>query len=409
MFQSLRQPGVMMVTLAAAGILMVTMGVRQSFGLFVAPISQSTGLSVVSISFALAVGQLAWGAIQPVAGIYADRYGSERILMLGLLLLALACGWTVVSSSVWGLTLSLGLLANMGAGIASFSVLMGAVAQKIPAAARGEASGLINAGGSFGQVVFAPTVQQLIAWMGWVGCLLSLAVTSLLALPLIRKLRDSSPQLSTAKPERSANTGQQLKQTVVYALRDRNYLLLNIGFFTCGFHIAFLVTHLPGEIDLCGLPPSVAGWSLALIGLANVVGSIVAGACVARYKSKNILALMYASRALLVLWYMLMPKTEWVFYVFALGLGLSWLATVPPTASIVTTLYGSRYLATLFGLSLLSHQIGAFFGAWLGGVALYSFGDFSWMWWADIALALIAAGVNLPIQEKRQYQMAANH
>src|SRR5690606_36182701 len=191
------------------------------------------------------------------------------------------------------------------------------------------------------------------------------------------------------------------KQAVKDALRDRSYLLLNLGFFTCGFHIAFLVTHLPGEIDLCGLPPSVASWSLALIGLANIFGSIVAGSCIARYRSKHVLALMYGSRALLIIWYLLMPKTDWVFYLFAIGLGFTWLATVPPTAGIVGKLFGTRYLATLFGLTLLSHQIGGFLGAWLGGIALTEFGDYSWMWYADIALALMAALVNLPIREAK--------
>lgn len=404
MFQSLRQPGVMVVTLAAAGILMVTMGIRQSFGLFVSPIAESTGLSIVAISLAMAIGQLAWGAIQPVAGVCADRYGPDRVLYAGLLLLAVSCGVTVLSTSGWGLTLTLGLLANMGAGIASFSALMGAAAQRIPANARAEASGLINAGGSFGQFVFAPVVQQMINLIGWVGCMLSLAVAALLATPLVRKLRPVGMRsASQASPQAEVHQGPPLGQTLRYALRDRNYLLLNFGFFTCGFHIAFLVTHLPGEIDLCGLPPAVAGWSLALVGLANVFGSIIAGSCVARYKSKYILAVMYASRAVLVLWYLWMPKAEWVFYIFAIGLGLTWLATVPPTASIVSTLYGVRYLGTLFGLSLFAHQVGAFFGAWLGGIALYSFGDFSWMWWADIALALLAAVANLPIKEKSVY------
>ncbi|MBS0552107.1 MAG: MFS transporter, partial [Proteobacteria bacterium] len=164
-------------------------------------------------------------------------------------------------------------------------------------------------------------------------------------------------------------------------------------------HIAFLVTHLPGEVDLCGLPPAVASTSLAIIGLANVFGSLFAGAWVAHYRSKHVLALMYGSRALLIGWYLLMPPTAWTYYLFAAGLGFTWLATVPPTATLVGKLFGTRYLATLFGLTLLSHQIGGFLGAWLGGIALSRFGDFSWMWYADMALAAAAALVNLPIRE----------
>jgi predicted MFS family arabinose efflux permease len=190
-----------------------------------------------------------------------------------------------------------------------------------------------------------------------------------------------------------------LKRAVATAMQDRSYLLLHAGFFTCGFHIAFLVTHLPGEVNLCGLPPSVASWSLAIIGLANIFGSLYAGACISKYRSKHVLAAMYASRAVLVALYLMAPRTELTFYLFAAGLGFTWLATVPPTAALVGKLFGIRYLATLFGLTLLTHQIGGFLGAYLGGLTITRFGDFGWMWYADIALALIAAALNLPIRE----------
>jgi len=190
-----------------------------------------------------------------------------------------------------------------------------------------------------------------------------------------------------------------LKRAVGKAMTDRSYLLLHAGFFTCGFHIAFLVTHLPGEVNLCGLPPAVASWSLAIIGLANIFGSLYAGSCVAKYRSKYVLAAMYASRAVLIALYLMAPRTELTFYLFAAGLGFTWLATVPPTAAIVGKLFGIRYLATLFGLTLLSHQIGGFLGAYLGGLTISRFGDFGWMWYADIALAVLAAVINLPIRE----------
>jgi predicted MFS family arabinose efflux permease len=188
-------------------------------------------------------------------------------------------------------------------------------------------------------------------------------------------------------------------KTVGGAMKDRSYLLLHAGFFTCGFHIAFLVTHLPGEVNLCGLPPSVASWSLAIIGLANIFGSLYAGSCISRYRSKYVLAAMYGSRAVLIALYLLLPRTELNFYLFAAGLGFTWLATVPPTAAIVGKLFGIRYLATLFGLTLLSHQIGGFLGAYVGGLVITRFGDFGWMWYADMALAAAAAILNLPIRE----------
>ncbi|MET0755377.1 MAG: MFS transporter, partial [Pseudoxanthomonas sp.] len=191
-----------------------------------------------------------------------------------------------------------------------------------------------------------------------------------------------------------------LREQLRVALRDRSYWMLHLGFFTCGFHIAFLVTHLPGEIALCGLNPGVAGASIALIGLFNVLGSLAAGALGQRYRMKSILAVMYASRAVMIVIYLLSPPTPMTFYLFAAALGFTWLATVPPTAGLIGKLFGPRYLGTLFGLTLLSHQIGGFFGAWLGGVAMERFGDYTWMWYADIALALLAAGANVPIREK---------
>ncbi len=394
MFRTLHSPAIWAVTLAAAGILMVTMGIRQSFGLFIAPIDDSTGLGVVAISFALAVGQFTWGAIQPITGALADRYGPRPVLVSALLVLAIGCAVTPFVASGFGLVLTLGVLAAMGSGAGSFSVLIGAAAQRLPLESRGAASGVINAGGSFGQFIFAPITQKLIQGVGWMGSLWAMAIAAIATLPLVFRLTARQP---AAHPVHEGDKG--LRHAIASALKDRSYLLLHAGFFTCGFHIAFLVTHLPGEVNLCGLPPSVASWSLAIIGLFNVFGSLYAGACISRYRSKYILAAMYASRALLVAIYLMLPRTDWTFYVFAAGLGFTWLATVPPTAAIVGKLFGTRYLGTLFGLTLLSHQIGGFLGAWLGGLAMAEFGDFSWMWYADIALAAFAALVNLPIRE----------
>ena len=392
----------MPVTLAAAGILMITMGMRQSIGLYVSPINTSTGLGIVTLSLALAIGQFVWGAIQPVAGALADRHGPRGVLLGGVLLMALASAITPFMTSGVGLAITLGVLSAAGSGAASFSVLIGAAAQRMPAESRGTASGVINAGGSFGQFVFAPIIQKLIQSLGWMGAMWTTALLTLAALPLVGKL---TAKTHAAHPHPEPDTG--LEQALKDAFADRSYWLLHAGFFTCGFHIAFLVTHLPGEVNLCGLPPSVASWSLAIIGLANILGSLYAGSAVTKYRSKHVLAWMYGSRAALVIAYLLLPKTEWTFYVFAAGLGFTWLATVPPTATLVGKLFGARYLATLFGMTLLSHQIGGFMGAWLGGLAITHFGDYNWMWYADIVLAAGAALVNLPIREKPMPRLAA--
>lgn len=394
MFRTLNRPDILATALAAAAIMMISMGIRQSQGLFVAPLNASTGLSIATISFALAIGQFFWGAIQPVAGALADRYGPRSVLIAGILLLSGGCALTPYMGSGFGLAISLGLMCAMGSGASSFSVLIGAASHRLPLEARGAASGLVNAGGSFGQFVFAPILQKLIQGIGWVNAMWAMAATALLALPMIGKLT-AGPAVVHAHVEGDKG----LKHAVVEALKDPSYLLLHAGFFTCGFHIAFLVTHLPGEVNLCGLPPAVASWSLAIIGLTNIVGSLYAGACVARYRSKYVLAAMYGSRAVLVAAYLIAPRTEWTFYIFAAGLGFTWLATVPPTAAIVSKLFGIRYLGTLFGLTLLSHQVGGFLGAWLGGLAITRFGDFGWMWYADMALAAAAAVLNLPIRE----------
>ena len=389
--------------LSAAAILMLTMAARLTTGLFLSPINTATGLGVASISLALAVGQFMWGASQPVFGAVADKYGPGRVIVLGGVMLAAGLAATPFVSSQWGLMLTLGILSAAGAGAGSFSILIGATAQRLPPARRPFAAGFINAGGSFGQFVFAPLVQFTIAASGWVVAMVALAATTLFTLPLAWPLRGKPPQATATGAQDDMGLGRQVRA----ALRDRSYLCLHAGFFTCGFHIAFLATHLPGEVALCGLPAGVAATALGLIGLFNIAGSLTAGALGQRYRMKWLLALMYASRAVIIGLYLMAPKSALTFYVFAAALGFTWLATVPPTAGLVGKLFGTRYLSTLFGLTLLSHQVGGFFGAWLGGLAFVRFGDFSWMWYADILLALAAALVNLPIREAPVHPAAA--
>ena len=392
------------ITLVAALLLMVTMGTRQSQGLFLSPLNTTTGLGIATISLAMAIGQFIWGLTQPIAGAIADRYGAGRVLAGGVVLLAAAYAVTPFMTSTAGLIIALGILMAAGSGAGSFSVLIGSAARYLPAEKRGLGSGIINAGGSFGQFVFAPITQRLIGGLGWMGAMWSLAVLTLAALPLTRLLRrrpDAEPAARPASAAQALAPDHGLRKTVRNAFKDSSYLLLHAGFFTCGFHIAFLITHLPGEVQLCGQPAQVASWSLAIIGLANIVGSLVAGWGTQSFRSKYILFWMYASRVLLIFVYLAAPKTALTFYLFAAGLGLTWLATVPPTAAIVGKLFGGRYIGTLFGLTLLSHQTGGFLGAWLGGLAITHLGDYTIMWYADAALAALAALCNLPIREAR--------
>ncbi len=390
----------------AAAILMITMGMRQSLGLFIAPIIDSTHVSYAAMSLAMAVGQLMWGVAQPTFGAMADRYGAQRVLIIGALMLALGSALTPFATNEFALIATIGVLTAAGAGAGSFAVLIGQVAQRVPANNRSFASGFVNAGGSLGQFVFAPLNQLLISTITWMGAMWTMAGAALATIPLARMLMRKDPAAATA-PQTAAQAAPpvtsalSLREQLRIAARDKSYWCLHAGFFTCGFHIAFLVTHLPGEVKLCSLPAAVAASSLSIIGLANVAGSLWAGWAGGVYRMKYLLFAMYFSRALAVAIYLAAPKTATTFYLFAAVLGFTWLATVPPTAGLIGKLFGVRYLATLFGLATFTHQIGGFFGAWLGGIALVSFGDYNWMWYADIVLALLAAFVNLPIREAK--------
>jgi predicted MFS family arabinose efflux permease len=297
------------------------------------------------------------------------------------------------------------LLSPAGAAAGSFSLLIGIVAGRMPADKRSLASGLINAGGSMGQFAFAPAVQAIISLYQYSAGLLFLAGSALAS--IIPAWFLCRPARAREKPPEAAaglrnETG--LKRQLGIALHTPSYLFLHAGFFTCGFHVAFLTTHLPGEVSLCGHAASVSAMSLSLIGLCNIAGSILAGILGKYWRMKHILAALYFLRALLIAANLLSPKTELTFYVFAVATGLTWLATVPPTAGIVGKLFGTRYLATLFGLTLMTHQVGGFLGAWFGGLAIQHSGSLLWVWFLDIALALFATAANLPIREEKPRQ-----
>lgn len=385
------------VIVAAAAILLITMGARQTIGLFVAPLDEATGLGIARISLAVAIGQFVWGLAQPVFGAVADRFGTGRVIAVGGLLLAAGTALTPFAHSELALIATLGLLSAFGAGAGSLSILIGAVMQRLPSERRSSAAGVINAGGSLGQFVFAPLVQMAILGVGWAGAMIGVAAATLLTLPLALGMRRRA---SAASPAGGAATaGMTLRQQLRHAAAERSYWWLHLGFFTCGFHVAFLVTHLPGEVRLCGLSPLISANSLAIIGLANVAGSLGAGWLGTRYRMKHLLFWIYLGRAAAILAFLAAPKTALTFYIFATALGVTWLATLPPTAGLVGKLFGTRYIATLIGLTMLSHQLGAFYGAWLGGIAVEHFGNYTGMFVADAALATFAALINLPIRE----------
>ena len=386
------------VLLAAAGAFALTMGVRQTMGLFIGPLNTATGLGLASISLAFAFGQLFWGLTQPFAGAVADRVGGGRVMLAGLLLVAAGTALTPYMTSTVGLVFAIGVLAAGGAGMAGPAVLMATTTRLIAPERRGIATGVVNAGGSFGQFLLAPIAAALMAGLGWVSAMQVLALLVLLALPAAWVLK-GGPAAATsgasAKPAAPRPTREVLRE----AFTHRSFLLLFAGFFVCGFHVAFLATHLPGVVASCGLSTQWAGWALAMLGAFNIVGSLAIGWAVGRWRMKSLLSLIYATRAIAVVLFLLAPKTGPVLLVFAAVMGLTFLSTVPPTAGLVAKFFGPTNMALLFGMVMLSHQVGGFLGAWLGGKVFEATGSFTGVWLIDIALAVGAALIHLPIKE----------
>jgi predicted MFS family arabinose efflux permease len=376
---------------AAVALLAVTMGSRSVFGLFISSLNSATGLGIATISFAVAVSQLTWGAAQPLTGLLAERYGAARIIAAGSLLAAASGLLIPFAHSAPLLVLLLGI-AGVAATVGSPSLLVGTVSVRVSPEKRGLVAGVIGAGGPLGQLLLAPATQGVILAAGWVTAALSVAALSLLALPLALAFR--------RKPGAAAPAAARGGTTVRDALASRGFWLINATFFVCGLHVFFLVTHLPGVIEACGLPPAVSGLALAVLGLFNIAGSIGAGFVIQRYSMKMTLAALFAARALGIAAFLAAPKTEFTVLAFSVWMGLTYMAVLPPTAGLVGKLYGAERLATLLGLVFLLHQVGAFLGSWLGGVVFEATGGYDAMWLLDLTLAAIAAGIALTIPER---------
>ncbi len=388
--------GLWTVLLAAAGAFALTMGVRQSMGLFLSPLNTATGLGVGSISLAFACGQLSWGVTQPFAGAIADKVGAGRVIALGVVLVALGTFITPLMTSTLGLIFAIGIMAAGGAGMAGPAVLMAATSRLIAPERRGMATGIVNAGGSFGQFVMAPLAGALSAGLGWSAAMQVLGMVVLIALPAAFVLKNPgavpTAAVSAAPP---VSTREALRTALAYP----GFRLLALGFFVCGFHVAFLGTHLPGVIAACGLPAQYGGWSLAILGLFNIVGSLLMGWAVSRWRMKSLLSGVYAVRAIAIGLFLVAPKTGTTALVFAAVMGLSFLSTVPPTAGLVAKFFGVSHMATLFGVVMLTHQIGGFLGAWMGGRVFELTGNYDWVWYLDIVLAVGASILHFPIEE----------
>ena len=374
----------------------ITFGPRASAGLFQLPMSHEYGWGREIFSFAIALQNLLWGVGQPFAGALADRFGTIKMLCLGALLYAAGLVVMANSSEPSMLTVGTGALIGFGLSGCSFNLVIGAFGKLLPEKWRGLAFGAGTAAGSFGQFVFPPIGSALIDTVGWQETLMLFSITLLFVLPLSLPLATRS--LKSAATD--INPKQSVMSALSEAFRHPSYVMLVIGFFTCGFQLAFITAHLPAYLSDIGMPAWVGGWTLAVIGLANAVGSLTAGWLSGRMPKRWILSVIYLGRSVAVLCFILAPASPTNALLFGLAMGFLWLSTVPPTSSLVAVMFGTRYLSMLYGFAFFSHQLGGFLGVWLGGTLYEKTGSYMVVWWLSIALGIASALINLPISER---------
>jgi MFS family permease len=392
----------LLVVIAASCLVAVMFGSRNSLSLTIQGIDQSNTLDYLQISFAFALGQLVVGAVSPFGGMIADKYGTGKTLTIGILFALFGILLIPYSTNVVTLSLSLGIISSIGLGIAGLPVVLASVNKLISSEKVGIAFGLVNAGQSLGQLILAPIAGLVVVSYGWVACIIFLGITFASVLPFSYILRSRLPS-----KEKSANEVERgLAETLRIAFKTPSYVYLVSGFFVCGFHVAFIATHMPGVIASCGLPPTVSGWSLGLIGLFNIVGSIFAGWYISRHSMRLFLSYTYFARCLIVLCFLISPKDLVSVLIFSIALGFTYFSVIPATAGLVGKMFGPKFMATLFGFALFSHQIGGFLGAYLGGFFFSISGDYNTVWLLDAILAIFAALIHLPIKEKLVYSEA---
>ena len=375
-------------------ILTLSMGVRQSMGLFLPPMTLEFGWGRSTFAFAMALSNLVWGAFQPMLGAIADRSGAGRVLAVCALIYAAALALMPMSSTGPLLDLTAGAMLGVGMAGVAFGVIMGVIGRAYPPHRRSFALGVASAGGSFGQFVMLPVSQQLIATLGWKGALLALALVVLAIVPLSVALVERAAAPAPAQEQQSL--GAALREAGAHA----GFWYLTAGFFVCGFQVAFMQVHLPAYLQDQGLSASVGAAALGLIGLFNIAGSFLAGYLGGRYSKKYLLSIIYLARAVIIALFLLAPISPLGVYAFAAAIGFLWLGTVPLTNGLVAQIFGVRYLSTLFGIVFFSHQIGSFLGAWVGGWLFDLTGSYGPVWIGAIVLALAAALINLPIDER---------
>jgi MFS family permease len=392
----------LLIVLCGCAIGLLGFGARSGLGFFLAPMSSAHGWGRDVFALALAIQMLLWGAAQPFAGALADRFGPVRVLACGAILYAIGLAAMAYANTPGLLHLTAGVIVGFGLAGSSFTIVIGAFGKLLPESWRTLAFGAGTAAGSFGQFLFSPLSVGLMDAYGWQQTLLIFAVTVLLVIPLACTLAMSRPSAAAA----AGPPKQSLRDALAEAFGHRSYVLLVLGFFTCGFQIFFISVHLPAYLVDRGLPASVGGWTLGVIGLFNIFGAIGAGWLAGFLPKRYMLAFIYFARSLAILVYILLPTSAAVTLVFGAVLGLLWLSTVPPTSGLVMLMFGTRWFTTLFSVAFFSHQVGGFLGVWLGGLLFERTGSYDMVWWLAILFGLLSAAINLPIKERPVARLA---
>jgi MFS family permease len=376
---------------------MISFGPRSSLGFFLTPLSQTNNWGRDVFALAVAIQNLLWGIGQPFAGAIADRFGTNRVLCVGALLYALGLVIMAQSTTPEALDLSAGVLIGLGLSGCSFNIVLGAFGKLLPEKWRSLAFGAGTAAGSFGQFLYSPIAVALMEKFGWQETLLIFGGVTLLILPLSLAL--ATPAAPTG-PAAVAKPTQSARQAFAEAFGHRSYVLLVLGFFTCGFQLAFITVHLPSYLIDRGLSAEIGGWTLAVIGIFNIVGSLSSGWLSNRMPKRYLLSIIYFTRAAAIVVFITLPASPLATLVFAAVTGLMWLSTVPPTSALVAVMFGTRWLAMLFGFAFFSHQVGGFLGVLIGGIAFERTGSYNLVWWLSVLFGVLSAVINLPIVEK---------
>ena len=377
-------------------IALLSFGPRSSLGFFVQPMSREFAWGRDVFGLALALQNLLWGLGQPIAGAIADRFGILRVMIVGALLYAGGLLLMRYSTTPLSLDLGAGVLIGFGLSGCSFNLVLSAFSKLLPPEKRGLALGAGTAAGSFGQFLFAPFGVAMIDNFGWQAALTVFALLMLLIVPL--SLAIATPASATSSNVPAADQ-QSFKTALAEAFGHRSYVLLVLGFFTCGFQLAFITVHLPAYLADRGVSAQTGGWVVAAIGLFNIIGSLSVGWLQNKYPKRYILSIIYFARALSIMAFISFPITTFSAIVFGAATGLTWLSTVPPTSALVALMFGTRWFATLYGFAFVSHQVGGFLGVWLGGIVFEQFGSYTPIWWLSIVFGVLSALINLPIVE----------